>query len=65
MILFLKLPLYADCMAEELLTVTSLEEGVTYISKGKPRLVRISKTFELFNCTMDIYAVHKKMLLIS
>lgn len=36
-----------------------------YISKGKPRLVRISKTFELFNCTMDIYAVHKKMLLIS
>lgn len=51
-------------MAKQLLTVTtSLEEF--YISKGKPGLVRMSKTFELFNCMMDIYAIHKKMLLIS
>lgn len=63
-VLFLKLPLCADNMAKQLLIVTtSLEEF--YISKGKPGLVRMSKTFELFNCMMDIYAVHKKMLLIS
>lgn len=48
MILFLKLPLYADCMAEELLTVTSLEEGNFTFLKGNPGLLGYLK---LLNCS--------------